>query len=76
MSSDTLNSTAVAQAGHHAASADADGTLPDGALELLPRSRVARAAVWLATAALGALVFSAWLRPNMIFDLADMVFCN
>lgn len=45
-------------------------------LSLMPASRAARAAVWLVAAALGALVFSAWLRPNMIFDLADMVFCN
>ena len=45
-------------------------------LRLLPRSRVARAAVWLVIGVAVALVFSAWLRPNMIFDLADMVFCN
>ena len=45
-------------------------------LRLLPQSRVARVAVWLVVAAATALVFSAWLRPNMIFDLADMVFCN
>ncbi len=42
----------------------------------MPASRAARVAVWLVTAALGALVFAAWLRPNMIFDLAGMVFCN
>ena len=45
-------------------------------MRLLPHSRVARVAVWLVVAAATALVFSAWLRPNMIFDLADMVFCN
>ena len=47
-----------------------------GEISLMPGSRAARAAVWLVLAALGALVFAAWLRPNMIFDLADMVFCN
>ena len=46
------------------------------ALRLLPRSRVARLAVWLLIGAAVTLVFGAWLRPNMIFDLADMVFCN
>lgn len=45
-------------------------------LRLLPHSRGARAAVWLVIGVAVALVFSAWLRPNMIFDLADMVFCN
>lgn len=45
-------------------------------ISLMPASRAARVAVWLVTAALGALVFAAWLRPNMIFDLAGMVFCN
>ena len=45
-------------------------------LRLLPHSRAARVAVWLVVGAATALVFSAWLRPNMIFDLADMVFCN
>ena len=45
-------------------------------LRLLPRSRVARVAVWLLMGAAVVLVFGAWLRPNMIFDLADMVFCN
>ncbi len=47
-----------------------------GDLSLMPASRAARAAVWLVLVMAAALVFSAWLRPNMIFDLADMVFCN
>ena len=45
-------------------------------LRILPRSRGARVAVWLLIAALGGLTFSAWLQPNMVFDLANMVFCN
>ena len=45
-------------------------------LRLLPRSRVARVAVWLVIGTAVVLVFGAWLRPNMVFDLADMVFCN
>ena len=51
-------------------SADAD------ALRLLPRAPAARLAVWVVIAVLAALVFGAWLRPNMVFDFADMVFCN
>ena len=86
MSTDTFHSTTsapAAHAGHRAAPVDAPVSAlvdapadTDGSLHLLPRSRAARVAVWLAAAALGALVFAAWLRPNMIFDLADMVFCN
>ena len=45
-------------------------------LRILPRSRGARVAVWLLIATLGGLTFSAWLQPNMVFDLANMVFCN
>ena len=45
-------------------------------LRLLPHSRVARVAVWLVIGVAVVLVFGAWLRPNMIFDLADVVFCN
>ena len=45
-------------------------------LRILPRSRGARVAVWLLIAVLGGLTFSAWLQPNMVFDLANMVFCN
>ena len=62
MSSDALHSPPAAQASQE--------------LRLLPRSPLARAAVWIMIAVLGALVFGAWLRPNMVFDLADMVFCN
>lgn len=47
-----------------------------GEISFMPASRAARAAVWLVLVMAAALVFSAWLRPNMIFDLADMVFCN
>lgn len=42
----------------------------------MPQSRAARVAVWLVLVTVALLVFSAWLRPNMVFDLADMVFCN
>lgn len=48
----------------------------DDALRLLPRSRAARVAVWIVIGVLTVLVFGAWLRPNMVFDFADMVFCN
>ncbi len=50
--------------------ADAD------ALRLLPRAPAARLAAWVLIGVLAALVFGAWLRPNMVFDFADMVFCN
>lgn len=49
---------------------------PADELRLLPRSRAARVAVWIVIGVLTVLVFSAWLRPNMVFDFADMVFCN
>ena len=55
---------------------DQSAAPPPAELRLLPRSRVARVAVWLLIAALSALTFSAWLHPNMVFDLANMVFCN
>lgn len=58
------------------APAPAAGHLSPGHLSLLPASRAAQAALWLVLVMAAALVFSAWLRPNMIFDLADMVFCN
>lgn len=45
-------------------------------ISLMPQSRAARVAVWLVLVTVALLVFSAWLRPNMVFDLADMVFCN
>ena len=45
-------------------------------LRLLPRSRAARVAAWIVIGVLTVLVFGAWLRPNMVFDFADMVFCN
>ena len=54
----------------------APADVPASELRLLPRSRVARFAVWVLIVALGGLTFSAWLQPNMVFDLANMVFCN
>jgi hypothetical protein len=45
-------------------------------LAWLPQSRVLRAALALVALALGALVFAAWISPNMVFDLANMVFCG
>ena len=48
---------------------------PPAELRMLPRSRVGRAAVWTVIGAFSALTFAAWLQPNMVFDLANMVFC-
>ncbi len=45
-------------------------------MRLLPLSRGLRLGLWLAIAVAVVLVFAAWLRPNMVFDFADMVFCN
>ena len=45
-------------------------------LSCLPRSRLWRALLAVAATALSGLVFLAWLRPNMVFDLANMVFCG
>jgi len=42
----------------------------------LPASRVGRVLVLLAAAGFVAFVFSAYLHPNMVFDLANMVFCG
>ena len=45
-------------------------------LSWLPASRVWRAVLAVAAVALTALVFAAWLSPNMVFDFANMVFCG
>lgn len=42
----------------------------------LPASRTRRVLVWLALGALVAFTFNAYLHPNMVFDLANMVFCG
>ncbi|HEY4374796.1 MAG TPA: hypothetical protein VGN52_22940 [Burkholderiales bacterium] len=42
----------------------------------LPRSRVKRALLALAAGVLTILVFSAYVAPGMVFDLANMVFCG
>ena len=48
---------------------------PPAELRMLPRSRVARVVVWTVIGVLSALTFAAWLQPNMVFDLANMVIC-
>lgn len=42
----------------------------------LPASRARRALIWVALAALTAVVFAAYLSPNMVFDLANFIFCG
>ena len=42
----------------------------------LPASRAWRVVLGVAAAAFMTLVFSAYLHPNMVFDLANMVFCG
>ena len=48
---------------------------PPAELRMLPRSRVACVVVWTVIGVLSALTFAAWLQPNMVFDLANMVIC-
>ncbi len=42
----------------------------------LPVSRARRVLLGLALAALAAFVFNAYHDPNLVFDLANMVFCG
>lgn len=49
---------------------------PDESLRWLPGARVSRYALAVLAAGLFALTFAAWLRPNMVFDLANMIFCG
>jgi hypothetical protein len=42
----------------------------------LPRSRVKRVLLGVAATLFSMLVFGAYLAPNMVFDLANMVFCG
>jgi len=42
----------------------------------LPASRLKRVLIFLAATGLVAFVFSAYLHPAMVFDLANMVFCG
>ena len=49
---------------------------PDESLRGLPAARVSRYALAVLAAGLFALTFAAWLRPNMVFDLANMIFCG
>ena len=49
---------------------------PDtGKFAWLPVSRSKRVVLYLVASALTALTFAAYLRPNMVFDLANMIFC-
>lgn len=50
------------------------GVEPD--LQWLPRSPVLRIVVYMAAAAAVTLTFAAYLRPNMVFDFANLVFCG
>lgn len=45
-------------------------------LQWLPRSPALRIAVYVAAAAAVTLTFAAYLRPNMVFDFANLVFCG
>ncbi len=50
---------------------------PDtGKFAWLPVSRGKRVVLTLVAAALASLTFAAYLRPNMVFDLANMIFCS
>jgi hypothetical protein len=42
----------------------------------LPASPLLRVLLWILFAAFIALVFSAYLSPNMVFDLANIIFCG
>lgn len=46
------------------------------AFHWLPASRLARALLAVFAVAFVGVVFSAYLHPNMVFDLANMVFCG
>ena len=50
--------------------------MPGEEFRWLPTSLVARVAIGVAAAGFVAFVFSAYLHPNMVFDLANMVFCG
>jgi len=54
--------------------APATPAAPD--FQWLPASRAARMLLGAIAAGFLALVFSAYLHPNMVFDLANMVFCG
>ncbi len=51
-------------------------TVPDEPLRWLPAARAWRYALVVVAGGLFALTFAAWLRPNMVFDLANMIFCG
>jgi hypothetical protein len=46
------------------------------AFRWLPASRLARTLLAVFAVAFAGAVFSAYLHPNMVFDLANMVFCG
>jgi hypothetical protein len=47
-----------------------------GNLSWLPESLVRRCVLAAITLMLSAMVFAAYLRPNMVFDFANMIFCG
>jgi len=49
---------------------------PDEPLRWLPATRGWRYVLAIVATGLGALTFVAWLRPSMVFDLANMIFCG
>ena len=51
-------------------------TAPDEVLRWLPAARLWRYALVIVATGLFALTFAAWLRPSMVFDLANMIFCG
>ena len=72
-----------AHAKAHVQKPDEPGSKPDPVpasgeddFRWLPRSRVGRVLIGLGVVAFVAFVFDAYLGPNMVFELANMVFCG
>ena len=70
--------TALARFNHQAMRHESmlQAAAPDEPLRWLPAVRAWRYAVVVVASALFAITFAAWLRPNMVFDLANMIFCG
>ena len=56
--------------------ADALPAVVEPDFQWLPRSPALRMVVYVAAAAAATLTFAAYLRPNMVFDFANLVFCG